>query len=167
MRRREPWGRWAAKAAMVLAVIFGGGGYAIDRFTITYDPQESRCLPGYRLMVVDRHDRTPERGAVFAFRANGFEPLFPDGALLAKVVDGVPGDRVEVRADATLVNGTRVAGGPAMAPAFKRSHAAFLRTFRVPDGHFLPMGRTADSFDGRYYGVVEADRIVGRVYRLL
>jgi type IV secretory pathway protease TraF len=72
-----------------------------------------------------------------------------------------------VTREGTTVNGAAVAEGLALARTLGRQASAFARTERVADGHYFFMGRSHDSYDGRYWGYVRADQIVGRAMKLL
>lgn len=128
----------------------------------------------------------PQRGEIVVF----YSPY--DGKRLVKRVIGVPGDRIELRGDALILNGQSVtytaldSGSFAdLAPTDRASHVFATeqlpgRThtvavwpavqarrdfgpFTVPPGHYFMMGDNRDdSFDSRYYGPVDRARIVGR-----
>jgi signal peptidase I len=128
----------------------------------------------------------PQRGDIVVF----FSPH--DGKRLVKRVVGLPGDRIELRNNVLILNGQPVEYDPVppellrgVAVADRTSHvfaseklpgqthtvAAWpampaKRDFgpaTVPEGHYFMMGDNRDdSFDSRYYGPVERQRIVGR-----
>src|SRR5437016_3435364 len=128
----------------------------------------------------------PECGDIVVF----FSPY--DGKRLVKRVIGLPGDLIELRNDALILNGKPaeyhsmpeerlldVAPGDRANHLFAIEHlsgrphpvAAFpgvpaKRDFgpvRVPDGQYFMMGDNRDdSFDSRYYGPVERGRIWGK-----
>lgn len=128
----------------------------------------------------------PQRGDIVVF----FSPY--DGKRLVKRVIGVPGDTIELRNDTLVLNGQSVTYQPInqkllrdVAPADLSSHefaheqlpgrphsvaaypaAQALRTFgpiQVPASQYFMMGDNRDdSFDSRYWGTVERNRIVGR-----
>jgi signal peptidase I len=128
----------------------------------------------------------PQRGDIAVF----FSPY--DEKRLVKRVIGVPGDTVELRNDVLVLNGQPVAyqaldqkllrdvaasdldshvfaheqlpGRPHSVAAYPAARA--LRDFgpvQVPAGQYFMMGDNRDdSFDSRYWGMVERNRIVGR-----
>jgi conjugal transfer pilin signal peptidase TrbI len=173
--------RWLHRGAMRhrrgLALLLGlvlYGQMAIaevsTRFMLAYDPQTHRSLDGAVLYLLDRDVRAPVRGAVFAFRPPAAAAaLFPEPhrVKFMKRVVGLPGDRVVVEGGVTRVNGVVVGQGLDLVPFLKADRGFFIRAFTVPEGRFFPMGDTRDSYDGRYYGVVAIDAILGRAGRLL
>src|SRR5438876_7594557 len=128
----------------------------------------------------------PQRGDIVVF----YSPY--DGKRLVKRVIGLPGDTIELRNNALVLNGQPVRYKPIaeeplrdLAPADRASHvfaleqlpgqshavagyplARALRDFgpiRVPEGHYFMMGDNRDdSFDSRYWGTVDRKKIIGR-----
>ena len=108
-RRREPWGRFALRALLVLTLLLVTGGYLCDRFRIGIDDQQARCLGPTRWYLIDTHDQRPTRGRLVAFAAtDAMAPYFRPGQTVIKRVVGVPGDRVSVDAERTTINGSHV-----------------------------------------------------------
>jgi signal peptidase I len=128
----------------------------------------------------------PQRGDIVVF----YSPR--DGTRLVKRVIGLPGDTVELRNDQLIINGRPVDYAPppseisGQLPKIEREHSFFAteelsahphavmampelpakRTFgpiQVPEGHYFMMGDNRDnSFDSRYFGTVDRNRIVGK-----
>jgi conjugal transfer pilin signal peptidase TrbI len=168
-RRREPLGRFALRALMVLTLLMVTGGYLCDRFRIGIDDQQARCLGPTRWYLIDTHDQRPTRGQLVAFAAtDGMAPYFTPGQTVIKRVVGVPGDRVSVDAEGTTINGIALPNSdPALAGTLQRPSAVFFRqTLMVPEGQFWVMGDTRDSFDARYWGLLSVQQVRGRAYAL-
>ncbi len=128
----------------------------------------------------------PQRGDIVVF----YSPH--DGTRLVKRVVGLPGDTVELTNEQLIINGNLVEYVPLpfeiseQLPETERERSLFAteqlpghahavmaipgvpakRTsgpVHVPEGHFFMMGDNRDnSFDSRYFGVVERKRIVGK-----
>lgn len=128
----------------------------------------------------------PSRGEVVVF----FSPY--DGTRLVKRVIGLPGDTVEMRAGRLFLNGEQVPEIPIDPSAIAhmagkervsrfysfeqlpgKQHAKADMPFvqsrrdmsplRIPENQYFMMGDNRDeSFDSRYFGLVERRRIVGR-----
>ena len=128
----------------------------------------------------------PKRGDIVVF----YSPY--DGKRLVKRVIGLPGDTVELRNNVLILNGQPVSYQPIAEELLRDVSAAdrarqvyaseqlpehphvvaglpaapALRDFapkEIPAGHYFMMGDNRDdSFDSRYYGPVERQRILGR-----
>ncbi len=116
----------------------------------------------------------PQRGDVVVLDA-------PDsGIVLLKRVVGLPGDRVEVRGEHVVVNGTQVPleahGDYAYETLGDKRHVLDLDDGGGPDygpttlpkDAYLVLGdHRGNSRDGRFFGLVQRDHILGRVAGVL
>jgi conjugal transfer pilin signal peptidase TrbI len=140
---------------------------ASARFEILVDGQTSRCLEDTRALLLDRRRHDLVRGAIYAFTPPAAAAaLFRPGTRFAKRIAGLPGDVVEVGAEATTVNGLVVGEGLDLAGVLGVDPVRLDRRFIVPEGRFFAMGETRDSLDGRYYGAVAIEAGIGRAWRL-
>lgn len=151
--------------AIALSTVVAGCVYAAGtRWSIAIDAQENPCLPPYRIWLIDKSQTTPIRGEVFAFSSQGLEPVFADGTNIVKVMDGMPGDQVSVSEAQTVVNGRVVGTGLKVADDLGIPAERYVREGQIPDDGYWFFGRTADSFDSRYWGSVKEQQIVGRAF---
>jgi signal peptidase I len=124
----------------------------------------------------------PARGDVVVF----FEPVHEQRYVKRAI--GLPGDVVELRGNRLIVNGQAVEYEPRGSTEDGRvlvdedldgrTHAVMLTPglpsrsdfgpVTVPEGQYFLMGDNRDqSFDSRYFGFIEHDRIVGRATRII
>lgn len=103
-----------------------------------------------------------------------FNNVNPDAAhpVLVKRVVGLPGERINIHDGVIHVNGKPVELGPGMPPVFYTSNDPRMRYgvsrddeyAVVPPGHYLVCGdNSANSADGRYFGWLPNENIIGRV----
>jgi signal peptidase I len=127
---------------------------------------------GVRLPLMDRYAleyASPARGDVVVLTSP------EDGRVLLKRVVAVPEDMVRVSGGTLTINGARVVveerGGTPYESLGANPHPLDLEMgggpdfgpVRVPPRHFLVLGdHRGDSKDGRYFGFVDADAILGR-----
>lgn len=191
------WNDWLQPALLVMAIILPFRSAIADWYEVPSGSMKPTIVEGDRIFV-DKlaydlklpfttvhlaHWADPARGDIVVFYAPD------DGMRLVKRVIGVPGDVVELRADALYVNGAPAvyrgvepaveAGEIAAEESLgQRSHAvmflpgvAAYRTFgpvRVPPGEYFMMGDNRDnSRDSRYFGFVPRAAIVGRATRVV
>jgi conjugative transfer signal peptidase TraF len=155
----QPWvmGIWG----LVLAVIALEASLVFFGISIGVNPTASQP---YRLFLILK-GRPFGRGDLIAFRFPGSE-YYAEGSLFVKEVEGMPGDRLEIREDRTVwLNGEFVdhvrasdSKGKAVQP--------FLFSGIIPEGHYFLYASAPNSYDSRYYGLIRKDRIVGKVIPL-
>ena len=153
--------RKIARFCFLAGFLLPPAGYAADRYGLAIDPQTVRCLPEVRAVLLDRAATPHSRGDLVLFEAQGLAPAFKNGTLLVKLMVGLAGDRVEISTTGVRVNGQLVAEGLDLATKLAHAPADFTRQYRIPAGHFLPLGTARASLDGRYYGPIATGRIRG------
>jgi len=129
----------------------------------------------------------PKPGDPFVFHTAGIDDLWtqlPDGTMVhedqyyIKRLVGTPGDELEVRAPMLYRNGQPNSGAAAFDknahqegnyPGYsfgnlgQTKHLHPGESYTVPPGHYFPMGdNSPTSYDGRYWGAVPAQNVVGR-----
>ncbi len=132
---------------------------------------------GIRIPLTNRYLKEwagPRRGDVVVL-----DP--PDGGetVLLKRVVAIPGDRVMVRAGLLWLNGkpVRISSGPdgLREHLGGRSHAIRLKgppgpsfgPVRIPPRRYLLLGdNRGDSHDGRYFGLIPREKILGKATRV-
>jgi len=155
-----------AKGTLLSALVAAGVFALASRYSVAIAVQDALCLPPYRVWIIDKHATEPARGAIFAFKSRGLDPVFEDGTTIVKVLDGLPGDRVSVTEDSTRVNGQVVATGLQVARQYGIDPQRYVRQGVIEADRYWFFGRTADSFDSRYWGAVASDQLIGRAYPL-
>ncbi len=127
-------------------------------------------------------------GELVAFRTRDLRPYFLAGVHFAKLVAAVPGDALRIVGRDFYVNGrylgtartTDSLGRPAPLytpaidaagtcsplPAGESRQSGSLEC-RVPEGALFVFGTHERSFDSRYWGLVQASEVIGRVVPLL
>jgi len=196
-RKQTLRNNWLQPVLLVAAIILPIRSAIADWYEVPSGSMKPTIVEGDRIFV-DKlaydlklpfttvhlaHWADPARGDIVVFYAPD------DGMRLVKRVIGVPGDVVELRADALYVNGAPAAYRSVMNTAATgeitaeesvgvRRHAVMFlpdvvafRNFgpvRVPPGEYFMMGDNRDnSRDSRYFGFVPRAAIVGRASRVI
>jgi signal peptidase I len=137
-------------------------------------------LTGDQLFVdrISYHFAKPEVGDGFVFRTKNLRELHPmmrgpnDQYYIKRLV-GVPGDTLEIQEPVLLRNGAPIEGSNAFEGNATRSdrypgyrhegHFGPGDQIVVPEHQYLAMGdNSASSLDGRYWGAIPAQDVVGR-----
>ena len=168
---------WAhgVKLVALLLVLGGTAAYAANRYTVGIDTQDTRCLDEW-LYVIDTWDK-PTADQI---RRNDYIAVIltphqtPPGAkwpagqvLVKRAVATQPGDLIDVTLSGvrfrhgvntwthgTALQATRLLG---------TTPASYVRSFTLAPGELFVMGDNPLSYDGRYYGPIAENQIVGTV----
>ena len=147
-----------------LVIVFIGVEATLAVFGIMIGINPTASQP-YRLFIILK-GQSLQRGDLVAFRFPGSR-YYREGVLFVKEVEGLPGDHLEIRSDRTVrLNGAFLdtvratdSQGKAVEP--------FLFDGVIPVGVYFLYSPARNSYDSRYYGLIEKERVVGRVIPLL
>ena len=131
---------------------------------IGFDPQPNRCLPWILYIVRTSPPAQLERNTIYQYYAKGI-PLMPEGTRVVKYVGAIAGDTVDVDAQGIRIND--VQWGPLNPETLTKAHltvADVTKHDTVPAGKVLMLGTEKPSYDGRYFGLIDATQISGRAY---
>ena len=159
-------GWFLMKALPVLFLALALESYLGERFLIGGDDQIDRCLPDKRIYIIDTFNKDIWRGDLIAFRAERMSPYFKDGQIIVKIAAGVTGDHVKVDSLQSTVNGSLIIEGLPLAEKLNKSSSAFNRDENIPLSAYWVTGKTAKSFDSRYWGYVYDYQVIGRAYAI-
>jgi signal peptidase I len=125
---------------------------------------ETRSLEHTVFFLDQRRPAEIARGEYLQFALKG-DPHVGDRVLIKSAV-GVPGDELETAADGrVLVNGVVVA--VAKPYSLKGEKLVWFRfAGRIPPGRYFVCGEHKDSYDSRYFGLVDGRDVVSVAYPL-
>jgi signal peptidase I len=178
------WRRDLITACLALAIVVTARSSLADHYFVpsgsmlpTVEPDDhvfvDKLAYGLRVPLLGDyalHFTPPQRGDVVVL-------LSPDdGIVLLKRVVGVPGDRVMITGGTVVIDGQAMPvvdrGGASIEELGAIEHAITLASgggpdfgpAHIPAGSYLVLGdNRGDSRDGRYFGLVKRDAIMGRV----
>jgi signal peptidase I len=132
---------------------------AVHIYAIPSSSMSPTLAVGDQVVVTRYFGRTPERGHVIVFQS----PLVPDELMVKRVI-GMPGDFIDSR-----LGRVRVGEHTLTEPYVLRQAATgSIQAQIVPPGCYFVMGDNRDdSYDSRSWGVVPAERVVGRARLVL
>jgi signal peptidase I len=113
--------------------------------------------------------RPPRRWDLVAFAPLSERQAAGSAHGLVKRVVGLPGEMVEIRGGAVLVDGAALELPPQLAGIEYRNRGRFGNDpFRLGDGEYFVLGDNAEvSEDGRHWGPLPRERIFGRVVAII
>lgn len=162
IRQKEPWAMFLMKVLILVVAIAVLFVWIESRFRIGIDSQVIRCFPDHKFFLVDLKHTEAERDSIIAYRSQGLAPFFDDGTLMGKVIKGLPGDRLQINESGVFINGVQHADGFPLLSRLQVPKESLYRDEVIPDGKYFLMAPAPESYDGRYWGYISADQIVGR-----
>ncbi len=158
---KKTWSTPDRKRVRNLALVLGAGvlGTLLPRHV---GISESRSLTHTVFFLSHDHPAEIGRGEYLQFGLKD-DPHVGDRILIKRVV-GVPGDELETTADGRcLVNGVAVC--VAKPYSLKGERLAWFKfSGRIPSGRYFVCGEHKDSYDSRYFGLVDGRDVVSMAY---
>lgn len=164
-----------AKVFAICMVIGAGYAYASQRYVIGLDTQDYKCLDDWFFVIdtwnrptADEVSRNQLIAVVLTDAQTPANALWKPGQVMVKrAVATDPGDVIDVSPDGIRFSngGEHWQHGTALeaARAIGTSEDALTRQITLTQGELFLMGDNPMSYDGRYYGPVNEDQIVGSV----
>ncbi len=163
------------------------GFMAVMQGRIALDLQTQRCLPWKLYWISHGLPKEIHRGDLLVFipgdlmRVPGIKPEEQpfEHSRVSKIVAALPGDEVVVWEDDVLINGRSIGElipettgipvkqryvHPITSAKLGKEPQDFVRVFTVPEGAVFMVATEERSYDGRYWGVLPMNRIVGKAY---
>ena len=139
-------------------------------YGISIDPQYESCLPWSNFLVHYEPPKTLHVGELVLFHYHK-EDVITKGdkrILVVKYVAALPGDTIRIQKDGSVWIDGKYWGKRWLIPWAQMKHLKILKpgTYTVQKGHVLMMGTTSGSYDGRYWGTVPDQNILGRAWVL-
>ena len=164
------WKHFIVVSLMLFTFLTLFGTYAFERFRLGFDVQKIQCIHGARIYIIDTFDKKVVKNAIYAFKSKGLDPFYPDGTQLVKYARALPGDTVSVNARAPFyvsVNDKIVASGLDLVDRLNQPLKNFIGSKQLKANEFFMLGDTRQSFDSRYWGSIQHQQIIGRVYGII
>ena len=178
MNRKSKTREYAESLVIAAIIALLVRGFVVQAFRIPSGSMEPTLLVGDHLIVnrmsyvvkvpftdiVIFHVGNPKKGDVIVFRY----PVDPTKDFIKRVI-ATEGDIVQIKDKVVYINGQKVADphaffaeGNSIIPAQLSPRDSF-GPVKVPKNHFFAMGDNRDrSLDGRFWGFVDRDDLVGR-----
>jgi signal peptidase I len=160
---------------------------AIFENKIALDLQKATCLPWTAYWIDSGRVDSVKRGDLLVFIpgklmhvpnvAEKDQPF--ENNRVTKIAIGLPGDTVSIQLNDVLVNGVSIDVlvpsflnipvkqnyiHPITAEKLGKDPSDFVRTFVVPDDSYFMISTEERSFDGRYWGVLPKQKVIGKAY---
>lgn len=146
-------------AVMGLIMIFAA--FAMLGISVGINPTESQP---YRFFLILKK-ASFKHGDLVAFRFPGSR-YYKEGLLFVKEIEGIPGDHLAVRQDRTAWLNGEFLDKVRATDSQGRPVEPYLYDGIIPEGRYFLYASAPKSYDSRYYGLIERERVVGRVIPL-
>lgn len=170
VRARKPWPVFIGQCVAFLAVAYILGWWFSNLYEFGV-AQGKPCMPG-RFYFIERkvEGRMPQfkHGDLIVFRTDSrTAPYYEPGTRFVKIVRGAPGDHVQIDAGGKVaITGKdyrfETVLEPQVAELLGRKVGDWAVNYVIPEGRYFAMGTLPDSYDSRYWGMVQPDQVVGK-----
>ncbi|MCB5162652.1 S26 family signal peptidase [Marinomonas algarum] len=163
--KRQSWSRFGVKAAVVFLLITVFWLVFKSRFSIGIDTQLVKCIPGYTVYLIDKHDKTLIKDEIFVVLSSGLNPIYEDGTQLVKYLRGEPGDLIEIKDNHNIyVDGEFQGHGLSHSQTLHSSPESYMGSRTLKADEYWFMGISDRSFDSRYWGSASSEQVYGKAY---
>lgn len=162
--KKTTWGVITLSVVFAVLCFCLAAKISLQRFSVMGDIHVIKCMP-YTLMVIDTWDHTPTSGYTYAFKAKN-TVIFPDGSILGKKLIGNFKDEIEIDADENIkLNADTVGHGLQKAASLRHERKDFMGKGYLDKDEFFALGTNqSESIDSRYWGNVNENQVIGRLY---
>ncbi|MDI6790692.1 MAG: signal peptidase I [Thermodesulfobacteriota bacterium] len=150
-------------AAWIMVIVIIGLEATMVLLGISIGINPTKSQP-FRLFLILKK-RPFSRGDLVAFRFPGSE-YYSEGSLLVKEVRGMSGDRLEIRDSRTVWLNGRFLDTVRTTDSRGKAVEPFLFDGVIPEGYYFLYAPAPNSYDSRYYGLIDGKRIVGKAIPL-
>ena len=139
--------------------------FVLPERKLMMEPTNYGCIPWTLYLSVGGKDKEVkfDRYDVVAFPARNMNPYIPDGAPIAKMVAGLPGDTVEVRDGNLYINGVLLGDTAYGAKKLKQPKNHWDKRYVLGKDEIFVYGSEERSYDSRYWGPYPKNLVSGRI----
>lgn len=166
--------QYGIKLAAVVAALAGTATYAANRYVIGLDTQDTRCLEEW-VYVIDTWSIPTAADVqvndyiaiVLTQHQTPATAKWRFGQVMVKRAMATAGDHVEVTLEGVRFSNDRGnwshGSGLQAAQLLGQTTDTYLKHYKLSDDQLFTMGDNPISYDGRYYGPISENQIVGSV----
>ncbi|NVP00690.1 signal peptidase I [Photobacterium damselae subsp. damselae] len=129
------------------------------------DTQKEKCLP-YTYYLFIKGVSEYKSGSIYSFESKNI-PFFKDGSRLGKILLAKEGDLITINKDGLFVNEHLITKDTLVhAKKLNKEVSSFYTSYTIPKGKLFMYGTAPNSFDSRYYGLIDSKSLTGRLIPL-
>lgn len=150
--------KWFVGTGVILIFFWGGLRFYGIRIGINL----TRSQPDWVYLVISEKEVRRGERAAFWFQGSRY---YPAGTLFVKKVAGLPGDRLDSGSGGIWINGEKI-GDVRTADSKGRSVTPYVYHGAIPAGAYFMIAEVSNSYDSRYFGLIEERQLIGKVISL-